>query len=153
LKDSNVSPKVKITEERGVGVRPLACSTLGVEGRTGVSGWGLKWMTHGLIIHTNLHKPNNKLVSAWLEHFWCTDEPRAYTDSQDSPRPRLGGSHHLPLYSILHAWPRGLHSNVILSWDSQVENPEILEIGTLTTLETHNILCKTPIEVKYKAKL
>jgi hypothetical protein len=32
-----------------------------------------------------LNKLNNKLVSVWLEHFWCMDEPRAYTDSQDSP--------------------------------------------------------------------
>ncbi len=38
-----------------------------------------------VIIHTDLHNPKNKLVSAWLEHFWCTYEPRAYTDSQDSP--------------------------------------------------------------------
>jgi hypothetical protein len=40
------------------------------------------------IIHIDLHKPNNKLVSALLEHFWCTDEPWAYIDS---PRPGLGG--------------------------------------------------------------
>jgi hypothetical protein len=25
------------------------------------------------IIHMDLHKPKNKLVSAKLEHFWCTD--------------------------------------------------------------------------------
>jgi len=36
-------------------------------------------MISGSIIHTNLHKPNNKLVSAWLHHFWCMDEPWAYT--------------------------------------------------------------------------
>jgi len=52
--------------------------------------------------HTDLHKPNNKLFSAWLEHFWCTDKPRTYMDSQDSPRLGLGGSHHLPPYSILY---------------------------------------------------
>jgi hypothetical protein len=28
----------------------------------------------------DLHKLNNKLVSVWLEHFWCMDEPRGYTD-------------------------------------------------------------------------
>jgi hypothetical protein len=42
-------------------------------------------------------KPNNKLVSAWLEHFWCKDKPWVNSDSQDSPRLGLGGSHHLPL--------------------------------------------------------
>jgi len=44
----------------------------------------------GSIIHTNLYIPNNKLVSAWLKHFWCMDEPWAYKDSQDSPWPKLG---------------------------------------------------------------
>jgi len=32
-------------------------------------------------------------------------------DSQDSPWPGLGGSHHLPPYSILCASPRGSHPN------------------------------------------
>jgi hypothetical protein len=42
------------------------------------------------------------------------NKPRAYTDPQDSPQPGLGGGHHLPPYSIIYAWPQGLHSNVIL---------------------------------------
>jgi hypothetical protein len=46
-------------------------------------------MTSGSIIDTNLHKPNNKLVSAWLKHFLCTDKPWTYTNSQNSPRPKL----------------------------------------------------------------
>jgi len=54
---------------------------LGVEGHVGVSGWGLGRVTSGLIIHMNLHKLNNKLVNAWLEQFWCMDNPRAYTGS------------------------------------------------------------------------
>ncbi len=33
------------------------------------------------------------------------------TDTQDSPRPGLRGSHHLPPYSILCDSPRGLHPN------------------------------------------
>jgi hypothetical protein len=41
-------------------------------------------------------------------------------DSQDSPRPRLGGSHHLPPYSILCASPQGPHPNGFLSQYSQV---------------------------------
>jgi len=52
------------------------------------------------------------------------DEPRSNTDSQDSPRPRLGGSHHLPPYSILCAWPWDEHPNVILSRNSQVGVPK-----------------------------
>jgi hypothetical protein len=37
------------------------------------------------------NKPNNNLVSVWLEHFRCIDEPQAYTNSQDSPWLRLQG--------------------------------------------------------------
>jgi hypothetical protein len=81
------------------------------------------------------------------------DEPQANTDSQDSPWLELEGNHHLPLYSIIYAWPWGLHPNVILSRDSQVKSPEIPKIGTLTTLETHNFLCKPLIEVRSIAKL
>jgi len=52
-------------------------------------------------------------------------------DSQDSPHPKLGGSHHLPLYSIICTWPRGQHPNVILSWDSQVGIPKFSKLGFL----------------------
>jgi hypothetical protein len=41
------------------------------------------------------------------------------TDTQDSPRPELGGSHHLPPYSILCNAPQRLHPNGSLSRDSQ----------------------------------
>jgi hypothetical protein len=61
------------------------------------SGMRLGRAISGSIIHADLHKPNNKLVSVKLEHFWCMNEPRANMDSQDSPRPGLGESHHLPL--------------------------------------------------------
>jgi hypothetical protein len=66
---------------------------------------GLRRIISESIIHINLHKPNNKLVNVELEHFWCMDEPGANTNSQDSTQPGLGGSHHLPPYSILCAWP------------------------------------------------
>jgi hypothetical protein len=41
------------------------------------------------------------------------------TDTQDSPRPGLGGSHHLPPYSILCDAPRKLHPNGSFSRDSR----------------------------------
>jgi hypothetical protein len=59
-----MNPKMKTTEGEGVGARYLARSTLGVEGRAGALGWGLRTMTNKSIIHMDLHKPNNKLVSA-----------------------------------------------------------------------------------------
>ncbi len=53
-------------------------------------------------------------------------------DTQDSPRPRLGGSHHLPPYSILCTTTLRLHPNSFFSQDSQVESrncPEIVPVG------------------------
>jgi len=63
LMDSIVSPKVKTTEG-GVGAHSLACNTSGVEGHVGAPGWRLGRLTSKSITHMNLHKTNNKLVSA-----------------------------------------------------------------------------------------
>ncbi len=51
------------------------------EGKGVCWGWGLERVISGSIIYTNLHKQNNKLVNAWLERFWCTNEAWAHTDS------------------------------------------------------------------------
>jgi hypothetical protein len=61
---STASPKVKTTKGKGVGVCSLTHNTLGVEGHIGVLKWRLGRMTSKSTIHTDLHKPNNKLVSA-----------------------------------------------------------------------------------------
>ncbi len=110
-------------------------------------------MTSESIIHMDLYKPNNKLVNAQLEHFWCTNESWANMDSQDSPWPGLARSHHLPLYSILYAWPWGQHPNVIFVSGFPSWSPEILKIEIPTTLEVHNFVSIPSIEVKSKAKL
>jgi hypothetical protein len=47
------------------------------------------------------------------------------------------GSHHLPPYSIIYAWPQGLHPNVILPWDSQVESLKIPKITTPATFHVN----------------
>jgi hypothetical protein len=62
--DSTLNPKVKTTEGEGIGARSLARSTSRVEARVGAPRWGLRKLTSNLITHTDLHKPNNKLVSA-----------------------------------------------------------------------------------------
>jgi hypothetical protein len=59
-----VIPKVKTIEEKGIGTHSLACNISRVEGCIEVPGWGLGQMKSRSIIHTDLHKPNNKLVSA-----------------------------------------------------------------------------------------
>ncbi len=52
-------------------------------------------------------------------------------DSQNSSRPRLGGSHHLPLYIILCASPQGPHPNGLLSRNSQMGVLKFPKLGLL----------------------
>jgi hypothetical protein len=56
--------RVKTMKGQGVGACFLAHSILGVEGHVGALGWELGGVTSKSIIHMDLHKPNNKLVSA-----------------------------------------------------------------------------------------
>jgi hypothetical protein len=69
-----------------------------------------------LVLHPN---PTCWLVRIHSAHSWCWDKPRATLDSLDSPRPGLGGSHHLLPYSILCASLSHLHPNGTFSQDSQ----------------------------------
>ncbi len=62
--DSNVNSKMKTTKEEGVRICSLARNTSKVEECVGPLGWGLKRMMSKLIIHTDIHKLNNKLVNA-----------------------------------------------------------------------------------------
>jgi hypothetical protein len=62
--DSTTNPKVKLTEGKGVGACSLACNTLVVKKAHWSFGWGLGRMISKSITHIDLHKPNNKLVSA-----------------------------------------------------------------------------------------
>ncbi len=81
------------------------------------------------------------------------DGPWAHTNSQDSPWPELGGSHHLFSYSIFVIGHKGPHPNVILSRNSQVESFKFLEIRIPGTLESHNFLCRPLTKMKTKEKL
>ncbi len=83
---------------------------------------------------------------------WCTNKPQVNTDSQDSPWPGLGKNHHLPPYNILCAWPQDLHSNVILSWNSQVGVSKFSKLDS-HNFGAHNFVCKPLIEMSFQAKL
>jgi hypothetical protein len=88
-----------------------------------------------------------------LRHFWCVDEPHVNTDLQDSPRPKLVGSHHLLPHSIIFCLatrraPKCHFVSRLPSW-----SPKFSQLGTPTTLGAHNFVCRPPIEVKFKAKL
>jgi hypothetical protein len=113
---------------------------------------GIRKIDKQLITHLDLHKPNNTLINGKLEHFWCMDSPWANTDSQDSPRLGLVGSHHLPLYIILYAWPGpALKCHFVPGLSSR--GSKIPKIKALAILETHNFVCKPPIEMSSKAKV
>ena len=69
------------------------------------------------------------------------------TDTQDSPRPGLKGSYHLPPYSILCTSPRGLHPNGFSFPGLMRGSPEITLTEIPATLEPHNFASRPWIEV------
>ncbi len=75
------------------------------------------------------------------------------TNTQDSPRPGLGRSHHLPPYSILWTSPRGPHPNGFSLPGLLRGSLEIMPNGTPATLEPHNFASKPWIEVRFEVKL
>jgi hypothetical protein len=83
------------------------------------------------LLHGPASKSNHKLVRTHSAPFWCWDEPRATLDSLDSPRPELGGSHHLPPYSILCVAPPRPCPSGSLSRDSQSGVPKLSRFGLL----------------------
>ncbi len=101
----------------------------GVEGCVESSGIRLGRGTNYLL--GPAFKPNHKLVSSHLKHPRCWNKPWATLDSLDSPRPGLGGSDHLPPYSILCVTPPRPHSNGSLSRDSQSGVPKLSRFGLL----------------------
>jgi len=74
-------------------------------------------------------------------------------DTQDSPWPGLGGSHHLPPYSILCSSPRRLHPNGFSLLGLPSGSPEISLAGIPVTLDPHNFASRPPIKVWSKEKL
>jgi len=82
-----------------------------------------------MLLHDPASKTNPKLVRTHSASIWCWDKPQATLDSLDSPQPELGGSHHLPPYSILCVTPREPHLNGTFSRDSQGGVPKLSRVG------------------------
>jgi hypothetical protein len=82
-----------------------------------------------MLLHDPTSKTNPKLVRIHSASIWCWDKPRATLDSLDSPRPGLGGSHHLPPYSILCVAPPHPHPNGCLSRDPWSGVPKLSRFG------------------------
>jgi hypothetical protein len=78
-----------------------------------------------MLLHDPASKTNPKLVRIHFASIWCWDKPRATLDSLDSSRPGLGGSHHLPPYSILYVTLWESHPNGTFSQDSQGGVPKL----------------------------
>jgi hypothetical protein len=81
------------------------------------------------LLHGPASKINHKLVRTRSAPFWCWKKPRAMLDSLDSPRPGLGGSHHLSPYSILCVASLRPHPSGYLSRDSQSGIPKLSRFG------------------------
>jgi hypothetical protein len=81
-----------------------------------------------MLLHDPASKTNPKFVRTHYAPFWCWDKPRVTLDSLDSPRSGLGGSHHLPPYSILCVTPREPHTNGTFSRDSQGGVPKLSRV-------------------------
>ncbi len=74
-------------------------------------------------------------------------------DTQDSSQLELGGSHHLPPYSILFISSRGPHPNGFSLPGLLSGSLEIAQTRTPMTLESHNFANRPWIEVQSKTKL
>jgi len=96
------------------------------------------------VLHPN---PTNKLVKIHSAPFWCSDKPWATLNSLDSPWPGLGGSHHLPPYSILCSSPPHLHPYGSFSWDSQSGVLKLSWFGLPTFLST--ITCAANVQMAH----
>ncbi len=151
LMDSTTSLKVMAVEGEKVQACSLAYNTWRVEGRVGALRWGLGRLTTKSIIHKDLHKPNNKLVNAQLQHFWCTNEPRTNTNSQDSPQLELRGKS--PPSPLFYVHGHGASTQMSFSLGFPNGSFQISKIGTPVTLEAHNFVCKPLIKMRSKAKL
>jgi hypothetical protein len=73
-----------------------------------------------------------KPTTSWLElilHLFSVVTSHGRLDTLDSPRPGLGGSHHLPPYNILCSSPLRLHPNGTFSRDSQGGVSKLSRVG------------------------
>ncbi len=100
----------------------------GVEGRVGSPGIRLGRGTS--LVRVNLYpKTNQKGISLAFGTPLGVGTRHGHLNTQDSPRPGLGGSHHLPPYSILCGWLRKLHPNGTFCWDSRNGVPKLSWVG------------------------
>jgi hypothetical protein len=83
------------------------------------------------LIHSlaTYNKTNHKLISSPLKTLQVLGQATGNTDSLDSPRPGLRGSHHLPPYNILCIALPHPHPNGFYSRDSQGGVSKLSQFG------------------------
>jgi hypothetical protein len=79
--------------------------------------------------HESASKTNHKGVSSHSGTPLGVKTNHGQLGLLDSPQPGLGGSHHLPPYSIICVSPWKLHPNGSFSRDSQVGVPNLSWVG------------------------
>jgi hypothetical protein len=84
-----------------------------------------------MISHESASKTNHKRVSSHSRTPLGVGTSHRHLDSLDSPRPGLGGSHHLPPYNILCSSLPRLHLNGFFSQDSQGGVLKLSRVGVL----------------------
>ncbi len=124
------------------GVNPLegspkcSCGKLGLGRRSWLPtlerGRGLSWepmdQTRKKVQQIKLESAPKQTTHVVSSHFRTplgVGTSHGHFGSQDTPRPGLGGSHHLPPYIILCDAPPRLHPNGSFSRDSQVGVPKL----------------------------
>jgi hypothetical protein len=149
--DSRASFLARTFASPRLGCEPKArVTTLRVEGCVGAPKWGLGRVISESIIHTNLHKPNNKLVSVWLELFWCTNKPLTFTDSQNSPRLGLGETTTFPFIVFFFINHEGCIQMSFFLGTLKLKVSKFLELG-LSTLWKVVIFCAS-LQLKWGFK-
>jgi len=136
---------VKTIEEYGIGVHSLARRILGVEGRAGALGWGLRRVTSNQLFtrtYTNQTTSwivcNLSIFSAQTSH----GQTQTHKTHHDSDLKEVTT---FPL--VVYFMP-GHGANAQMSFC-----PKIPKIGIPVTLEAHNFVFKPLIKVRFKEKL
>ncbi len=113
---------------------------------------GLGRLISSSIIHTDLHKPNNKLVNAQLEHFGARTNHGQTRIHKTHHDPNLGEATTFPLQYTLYL-TMGPAPKCHFVEGFQSGSLKIPKVGTLATLGAHNFAFRPLIEMKSRAKL
>jgi hypothetical protein len=120
----------EMQKELGLGATPDFQHWRGWEGHARSLGIRLGRRTI-IYLHDPTSKTNHKWVSSHSGTHSVLGQAMGNLDSLDSPRPGLGGNHHLPPYSILCSFSPKLHPNGILPRDSQSWVPKLSQFTLL----------------------